>query len=287
MLAPLLNCTILFLLLALPAACGQPPAPQEADSEPAALAQGSAYPPDYAAMREAAAEVARGYTHSAVTVLQSPAPDGTLPTFDIMDCPSYDEEPGDIAPADDELENLARQVAILDAALRAQGYRPELFAEPLARYEQAALALIRTSTITEIGTPQRDTFDGELEALLRALGAELEDRRARMQPESLPIIVEGGCGLSEAPTLVKADPPDGRVWIITRFAFDVCKAKKLDAWQVDGCRWTEMSPDREAWLSGNYMVQARWPDGRTHRGSHRLERSVESETAIPFTVRPG
>ncbi len=284
--------TIALLLAACtePASAPDPAADSApASEEPSATPAQPGLPADYAAMRAGAQAWAADQV-SAESAPGMPAEGDTDPYFDTMSCAEPDIEPGEQAPREQQLAALAHEAVLLEGRLAAAGYAPALWREPLGRWETAALDVITGAPTPAWGAPGYDAFEARLSALADTLTAELEANRARLQPALAPIRREGGCGAGETPFLVRTDPPGGKVWLITRFAFDVCRAKKLDAWSTEACRWTEMDPDREAYLSGSYNYQAHWPDGATGRGSRRLDDGMgnfEEGTAVPVLVRPG
>jgi hypothetical protein len=275
------------------AACSAdtPSATPAADtSEPEAPADSTsatAWPADYAAMRTAAAGWAADQVEAeqkSAAQYSGPAPDA----FDLFSCAAPDNEPGEVDARTKELAQLAHEAVLSEARLKAAGYSPDIWSDALQAEERAALELL-SGPVPDWGTPEHNALIDRRTGLRNQSAATMELRRQALQPELPPIISEGGCGAFETPFLVRADPPDGRVWVTTRFTFQTCQALGKSAWDVDQCRWTEVQQDRPAELSGTYMVQARWPDGRTLRSSQRFQPdpNLESEEAVPVTIRPG
>jgi hypothetical protein len=257
-------------------------------AEPVAEATISAspFPADYAAMREGARAWAADMVKPELDGRGLPGDTGYAPYFDTMSCAEPDAEAVEVSARDQQLAALAHEAVLLEARLQAYGYLPGVWQGPVAEWERASLAILSTSDVPRYEDPAYEGFEARLSALGDKLAVELEIARAREQPDALPIKREGGCGAAEAPVFVKADPPGGRIWVTTRFTFDVCKARKLDPWDREACRWAEMAPDREAWLSGNYMVQGEWPDGATTRTSRRIETDDPDNPGL-VTIRPG
>lgn len=270
------------------APASDPPADtSEHETAPIQTVTVAPWPADYAAMRTAAA----GWASDEVETEAQAAARYTGPpveTFDIFSCADPDVEPGEVDPRTDQLSALAHRSVLLEARLKAAGYSEDLWAEALADYQREALKLL-DGNVPAWGAPGHDALEEALGGLWQKAAATLELRRQTLQPELPPIISEGGCGAFETPFLVRADPPGGRIWVTTRFTFQTCQALGKSAWDVDQCRWTEIQPDRPAELSGTYMVQARWPDGRTLRSSQRFQPdpNLDSEQAVPVTIRPG
>lgn len=281
-------------------ACGSEPSAFDDQAEVAAeeevvapAAPAPAFPEDYAAMRQAADIFARDLTErDRLTLLQdaSVGEGGAPPVFDLFSCVEPDLEPASLEPREAALAGLAHEAAVLEARLRAAGYRPDVWADPLRHWESDRVAEIGDGPVPAFGEPGHDALEARAEALHIRLAESLENRRATLQPEAPPIVREGGCGAGELPFLVRTEPAGGKVWLATRFSFDVCRVRGRNPWSLDECRWTEMDPDRPAWLSGNYMVQARWPDGRASRGARRMEGPdgpIDIDAPLPVIVRPG
>jgi hypothetical protein len=274
------------------AACSPQPAADTSEPQPAAETVGvTPWPADYAAMRAGAA----GWAADEVSAEQKAAAQSTANgfdqpgQFDIYSCAEPDFEPGEIDARTSRLAALAHEAVLLEARLKAAGYDPAIWGAALATLQTESLKLF-DGQVPEWGTPEGDALDARLAALREQAVATMELQRQTVQPSAPTIISEGGCGAAETPFLVKADPPGGRVWLTTRFTFQTCQAMGKPAWDTAQCRWTELAPDREEYLSGNYMVQARWPDGRSLRSSQRFQgdmADLESSDPVTVTIRPG
>lgn len=248
------------------------------------------WPADYAAMRTAAAgwagEQVEAEASAASRAQAADAPDAE--TFDIFSCTEPDTDPGEVDPRTSQLAQLAHRAVLLEARLKAAGYSEDVWADALADYQREALKLL-AGDVPAWGAPGYDALEQALGGHFAKAAATLELRRQTLQPELPTIINEGGCGAFETPFLVRADPPGGRVWLTTRFTFQTCQALGKSAWDTAQCRWTEVQPERPMELSGTYMVQARWPDGRTLRSSQRFQGDPGSGDGEPVAVaiRPG
>lgn len=188
--------------------------------------------------------------------------------FDLIDClEEYRSmEPGNPAPAD---EQIAQRMALLSISLERAGYPMNAMQPILDRFEVAEQALAAEGN--DVG-PGSEAFD----ARMQALAAELDDVRAALAPDLQPVITEGGCGAGETQVHIRTLPEGGRSWLITRFAFDLCQARKLDPWNMEACpRWAEADPEAPMMLSGAYKWQVRWPDGDTARGDRRVAPSMD------------
>ena len=289
--------TALALAAGLLAACSADPQPPETavvdDAQVASLPAAAAidsWPADYAAMRQAAAGWAADQVEAEAQAAARSRAEGYPddPQFDMFSCAVPDAEPGEVDPRTRQLADLAHASVLLEARLKAAGYSEDIWATALETRQREALKLLE-GEVPAWGAPGHDELLAALGGLQNQAAATLELRRQTLQPELPPIISEGGCGAFETPFLVRADPPDGRVWVTTRFTFQTCQALGKSAWDVNQCRWTEVQPDRPAQLSGTYMVQARWPDGRTLRSSQRFQPdpNLGEEDVVPVTIRPG
>ena len=286
--------TALALAASLLAACSaDAPAPDPASdsSEPQAAPTettiASPWPADYAAMRTAAAGWAADELATeaqAAARFEGPAPD----SFDLVSCAEPDAEPAEQDRRTELMARLAHQAVLAEARLKAAGYSADVWAEALETQQRAALELLATEPPPSNSEADMALFE-KLMGLQAQAAATMELRRQTLEPELPPIIGEGGCGAFETPFLVRADPPGGRIWLTTRFTFQTCQALGRSAWDTSQCRWTEVQPDRPMELSGTYMVQAKWPDGRTLKSSQRFQPNpnLGEDESVPVTIRPG
>jgi hypothetical protein len=271
------------------AACSAQPDPEA--EQPPPKAQAPAQPMSvFAAMRQGAAGWAADEVRAEQDSLARTLEQGYQPAeaFDLFSCSEPDAELGEVDRRTRALARLAHRIVLMEARLKAVGYGPGIWQEAVASLEAQSLGLLEQG-VPEWGTPAGDAQEEALAGLMRQAAATMELRRQALQPETPPIINEGGCGAFETPFIVKADPPDGRIWLTTRFAFQTCQAQGKPAWDLAQCRWTEATGDRPLELAGNYMVQARWPDGRTLRSAQRFQSDPASDSEEPVTIaiRPG
>jgi hypothetical protein len=286
--------TALALAASLLVACSaDAPAPDEASDTsepqeaPAEITIAGPWPADYAAMRTAAAGWAADEVATeaqAAARYEGPPPED----FDLFSCALPDPELAETDPRTRQLAELAHRSVLMEARLKAAGYSPDIWDEPLETLEVQALKLL-SGDVPAWGAPGYDVLEQGLNGLQTQAAATMELRRQTLQPEQPRIINEGGCGAFETPFLVRADPPGGRIWLTTRFTFQTCQALGKSAWDTAQCRWTEVQPDRPMELSGTYMVQAKWPDGRTLRSSQRFQPNpnLGEDESVPVTIRPG
>jgi hypothetical protein len=271
-------------------ACSAPP--EQAEAPPAAElspAPASRWPADYAAMRTAAHGFAADIVAAEAERMASAAAGGFADPqqFDTFDCSEPDAEPVELPAAEQQKILLAHQAVVLEARLKAAGYSPDVWQGSVDQLQSQILALL-DGPVPAYGEPAHEAFEAQIGNLWQQATAAMELNRQTLQPEAPPIMREGGCGAAETPFRLVADPPGGRVWLATRFAFQTCQALGKPGWDRAECRWTEMAPDRAAYLSGNYMVQAEWPDGRSLKSSQKFQGGAESgEEPVTVAIRPG
>ena len=261
------------------------PAPAEASSTEPAY-----YPSGYGQMKEAAAQFARdNFGGFGQAFRATPGLEGRPFPYHLEDCGEPFENVELAAYPDareQERESLARRVAKHEFQL-GQVYDRALFEEPLRDYERQMLAWIEDSPATRPETSGFDVEENRPEQLLRGLARALEERRLRVEPTAAPIAYGGDCGAGEQPYIVQSDPDGGRIWLTTKFSFDLCGVRRRDQWDVNQCRWTELGPDQEAYLSGRYVYQASWPGGERGRGVRTFDGQVAREGPEVVRIRPG
>jgi hypothetical protein len=78
-------------------------------------------------------------------------------------------------------------------------------------------------------------------------------------------------------------PGDGRMFIIPRFSFQVCKRSNLDPYSRANCdNWVEVGSGQKAKVAGRYAYSAEWPDGRVTRDI--MDFAVDGTTVHEITV---
>ena len=244
--------------------CGSGAADKEPSPQPVASIEATAAPVPAAPVLPAAAPgdalaiAAENYAagESPLTLVDGDT-DQSARSFDVVDCneEARGVDPNGAQPPHDEV--VARRVALLRRSLRLVGYSPAVIEVPLADYARDAA--------------RADDPDRRQEGYAR-LATALDRKRAMLHPDLPPVRAEGGCGAAEVPIIVQSRPAGGRVWLITKFAFDLCNARRLNAWDRIACdRWSEVGADRPVQLSGSYVYQAEWPGGRRARGNRRID----------------
>jgi hypothetical protein len=210
--------------------------------------------------------------------------------FDVMDCAESERNPEVRAPAGraGSVETLARRIAFLELNFAAAGYRREVYKAPLAAYEDWSLAAIVQGE-EPLGNGDAPGLSGPAheQAQLR-FATQVEANRSKLQPTLPRVVVEGGCGAGGTSYLIKTQPAGGRVWLVTRFGFNACRAMGLEPWDREKCnRWYEADPDQPMSLSGTYVYQASWRNGARGRGEKRLESTEADPEKMPVvTIRP-
>lgn len=295
-------------VLILMSACSPAPADDGAQSKlpvaeaavegsPAPAAIPAYYPPGYAEMKDAAAIFAKENFGKYEPIEQSDDSGSYGRFYDVEDCQGPYENAEIDAGGDPralELEAYAREIAKHRHYL-SQLYQPAVFEEPLRNYERGLIEHL--ATMPPFPEGENDTESPEYKkysewsdaywTLKRQFAEEMENRRKRLQPDSLRIDLDGGCGAGEVAYLVRTDPVEGRLWMTTKFSFDLCKARKVDPWNTEACRWTEISPSEPVFLSGRYVYQAKWPGGAQRRAVRAFDGFLDPEKgdAIDVVIR--
>jgi hypothetical protein len=300
-----LSCTMAGCDTASDVPAAPPDAPMNNAAEPVDAAGPAPSPASYADLKRAAEMSAEPIATPPGKLLFAGDPEtDDAPYFDVVDCNEEfaSVDLGDV-PADiRSRELLARRVVRLKQVLAHIGLRPKVFAAPLQLYEQRMIAFLDgesgqppdVSAMPYPPEPQDFTDPaGRNHLELWQLARQIEANRQRLQPDAPRIAAEGGCGAGEGDFRIRTQPEAGRVWLITRFAFNLCRARRIDPWNRDRChRWTEVAADMAVPLSGSYMYQARWPDGGSGRGSRSFDgvaaalAAADDKPPPTITIRP-
>jgi hypothetical protein len=279
----------LFLALVLLANCSQAPVAEEnrsatSPAPPTSLAD------QYPMLRAAAFESTKAELADAGEPPYLLNELGNEKYFDVMDCLEWERNPEVRAPAGKagSVEALARRIAFLDLNFSGAGYRREVYEGPLRAYEDWSLAAIIQGKEPQRFDDRPGLWDSAHDQAQLRLAAQVEAIRAKLQPGLPKVVLEGGCGAGGTSYLIKTQPADGRVWLVTRFGFKTCQAMGVDPWDRQKCnRWDEVDPDQPMALSGTYVYQASWRNGARGKGEKRLE-STEADPELPVvTIRPG
>ncbi|QJB70248.1 hypothetical protein [Parasphingorhabdus halotolerans] len=214
-------------------------------------------------------------------------------TTDLADCGSFssfgsqpqstDENDADRLTSGEtqsrQIEELATYSEITRSFLNRLGYSNQVINQPLEGYIQSMLKEMRDSNGAYLGTETRDQYQQKLAETMNIL-------RLEYQPDMPQIIWEGGCGAFDEPFDIVFKPDNGVGWIIGKFDFELCRFRKQDPWNVNGnCRgWEEISDGDRMRLSGNYIYQASWPNGKKRKGTKSAVADELSETNV-ITLR--
>lgn len=227
--------------------------------------------------------------------------DAGVLSFDVIDCTdSHFRELREIGENATAIEDFAQRFVVLRMRLVRAGYSQEVIDEVLDSYANRQLAILDGEPVQELEEFGEFEWDLHGDSLRRLAGSEydllalmLDQRRRVFQPDMPHIVADGGCGAFEHVYEVRPEPRRGRIWLITSFSFNLCRVMEVDPWNLEDCnRWAEVSPDVPAYLSGRYVYQARWLDGRSGRGVRVLENWVEypssesDASVMVVTIRP-
>lgn len=158
--------------------------------------------------------------------------------------------------------------------------------EPIVRdWEESALdALLdqETSGSSQQAVERRlEVLSGERDRRIASV-----PRLARRQRQASAGVLPQSVAITPRPRYrFEPEPPNGAVWIISRFRFEHCARTSGNGWDLDNCRWKRLAEGLEEALRGNDRLFARWPDGRELRAAYDLNHPPGRGT-IPFRLRP-
>lgn len=214
-------------------------------------------------------------------------PDLTEGKYDLFNCYNPGAFTGEIESSRpmelaDYFEGLALDGLVWQHDLKLLRYPREAWIDLIAQYEKDTLAWLqadearRHEDLVSALEHRRVEFMEKLSASLNA---------SRVKNQSLPpVSIEGGCGDGGIAVKISTRPNGGRVWLIPRFYFDLCKAQGLDQKSIEQCdRWMEIIPGEEMMLTGNYKYIVQWPDGTTKLSDYSAPKSEEGN--LHFIIR--
>jgi hypothetical protein len=172
--------------------------------------------------------------------------------LDVIDCDEGMRQTDLSGRKETFAESVYKRTAVLRQKMKLGGYPLEAFDPILAAYEEQRVAQGQpASSGDQLAAADRE-FEGQ-----RALASQLEAARRQL-------------------AAFRSQPAGARIWLIPKFAFDVCRFSGLDSWNTTACdRWTELEPGVGSPLSGTYMYKAQWPDGSAARGSRSVRSAAE------------
>lgn len=187
--------------------------------------------------------------------------------FDVVNCVRGSEYTGtadrrrDVTAA---FADIALDIVIWRDGFRRVGYPAALWQSSLTDYEQQSV----DRAIALAALPDEDPAGAAIvAALVRRLNA------YRATHPSLPAIIhDGGCGAGEASVSIATAPAGAQVLVIPTFFYELCKVQKQNPDDPSACpRWREALEGKLQSVAGDYLYQARWPDGKTRRGTLRFD----------------
>jgi hypothetical protein len=258
------------------------PAPARSSSE---VVGQQRYPAGYFDLQIAAAEHLAAFPRTRSQMLQGDD-DSSNQTYELRECELGFDLPDELSELDTELSRLALDMARLRAELQLLRYQSDIYEQPLADYEQSALAEIelrfglRAAELHNNATRNGGLVD---------LATDMESRRMRLQPGQPRFVAERRCSRrmrtaalrgASGEFRIRLLPADGELWLINAFAFQVCRRRVPNAWDHLACRWNQYGTGEEINASGRYMYEVRWPDGTVERGGKLLERDADDGQRI-------
>jgi hypothetical protein len=185
--------------------------------------------------------------------------------YDLVLCLEIEDYLGPFEKAASPIGNLtllAAEIVIWRSDLRAMGYPEDVWRAKLIEYEDRHLnEVVRRSR-------KIDEEDADAVRWRKDLVTALNGYRLKSRPSPKEIVAKGGCGAGEISVHVSLQPPNGRVFFIPQFFYQLCQMQQLDPDNPDRCdRWHETLDGQLAYLAGYYRYLARWPDGATRKGT--------------------
>lgn len=201
---------------------------------------------------------------------------GDKVTYDVVNCLGGSEYTGtdyrrrDVTAV---FADVAVDVIVWRDAFRRFGYPAALWQAPLTDYEQRRVD-------RAIAAPVQPDVDPSGLATVQLLVQRLNAYGA--SHPTLPAIIEhGGCGAGEASVSIATAPVGAQVLVIPSFFYQLCKVEKQDADDPNACpRWREALQGKLQSVAGDYVYQARWPDGKTRRGTLRFDMRDDGTTIM-------
>lgn len=149
---------------------------------------------------------------------------------------------------------LAIETTRWSRALGRGGYPEKPLADAIGRYEATMVAAGATDAARQRGL---DAFAAELTSLQRSHPGALKTRK------------DGACAASGPAVQLRyrTVPDAGRARFIPKPLYETCRAQGLDPNDFTRCDYWLESPEAEPrFFVGEFVWQARWPDGTVTRG---------------------
>jgi hypothetical protein len=170
----------------------------------------------------------------------------------------------------DDLAALAGTIVAWQNDFTHLGYPKAFWENLINEYERSTLA-----GLSKVDTLGRDQV--QLDEVADRLVIMLSHYRHRFNP-SLPYLTrDTGCGAGDQIVTILAEPKDGRVYLISEFFYELCKAQGIDPFDTDRCsQWEEVVNQGIAFVAGRYYYLARWPDGAIRKGPINADKLLRS-----------
>lgn len=205
----------------------------------------------------------------------------------IFECEPFIFEAVDVSPKEFRIQVLATEVANIQYKMKAARIKGDVYKEPLQELEAYVLSKMLndseqvaprvlsrgdqlSESIYQHGAYEHPQIDikGAKEKFYR----EVESRRQRYQNDARRFVVlSPHCAAMIPMYRFNVRPPGARVWIISKFSFELCRARGISEWDVSACsRWNEVDLQGSTHLFGRYVYLAKWPGGSPVTGVRDL-----------------
>lgn len=161
-----------------------------------------------------------------------------------------------------KLTSLAFEVLVLQDALSAAGYPESVWHDFLAAREQQGLS---ETDFHRNNSYYLQWYGGgvgeEGDPTLKQFASILNSYRNQGH-ENLPkVATNGGCGAGGEGVSFETDPPGGRVLLVPKMYYTLCRLQGIDPDDERQCDfWNEVFKEQVAEVSGDYFVKIIWPD---------------------------
>jgi hypothetical protein len=174
-----------------------------------------------------------------------------------------------------QISKLAYEIFITSKALTSLGYAQAAWKETLSEYESRQL-----DHIAESGKRSGSVA----EQLGNRLSLQIREYRRTTNPK-LPKIAmvewQGPCGDYFETVRVITRPPGGRIRFFPSLYGRFCEAQGINASNFKECnQYDERSDGEEVSVSGAYIYQVTWPDGKTGSGRRDFGPNPSAKTWV-------
>jgi hypothetical protein len=187
------------------------------------------------------------------------------------------------------MADIALDVIDWSTDLQKLGYPRELWESMVDSYEKRALETVAKYTTSERAwgpegiivaklEERRTSFERQLAVSLNAYRSKVGNRVVEVVPSDS----SSGCGGGNPGVdfLVSIRPPEGQVFVISFFKYDVCREQGHDPLDRLRCDfWEEARDGSTIEIAGKNHYRAQWSDGAS------VEGTISDKDRQPFIIR--